>query len=71
MPKVYQQQITTPAQRNINHFLFECTAYNKARNLFKTKIGRDNFHLSNIMTDANYMKELTTYINRTGRLITE
>ena len=58
-------------RETINHFIFECTAYNEAREQLKAKIGRNNFHLSNIMINANYIKELTIYINRTGRLKTE
>ena len=58
-------------RETINHFIFECTAYNEARDHLKARIGRDNFHISNIMTDANYMKELMTYINRTSRLKTK
>ena len=57
-----------PPRETINHFTFECTAYNEAREQLTEKIGRDNFHLPNIMENTDRTKALTTFINRTGRL---
>jgi ribonuclease HI len=51
----------------INHFLFECQAYDEARHALIDKIGRSQLSLTKIMKNANHMKALVTYINRTGR----
>ena len=56
---------TTP--ETINHFLFECQAHAIYRDELIAKIGIQNFHLPNIMKDANRIKHLVTFINRTGR----
>ena len=57
----------TPIE-TINHFIFDCPAYDEARDELIAKIGRSRFHLSDIMADTDRMKSLVTYINRTGRL---
>jgi ribonuclease HI/endonuclease/exonuclease/phosphatase family metal-dependent hydrolase len=51
----------------INHFIFNCTAHYEARTDLIAKIGRNRFNLSSIMKDADLMKSLVTFINRTGR----
>ena len=61
------EQAAAPVE-TINHFIFVCPAYMEARNELIDKIGLEEFHLTNIMTDADKMKALTTFINRTGRL---
>ena len=53
---------------SINHFIFDCPAHHEAREDLVTKIGRNYFHLAEIMADTDRMKALVTYINRTGRL---
>jgi ribonuclease HI len=58
------------ATETINHFLFVCPAHDEARDDLIDKIGREHFNLIAIMKDANNMKSLVTYINRTGRLNT-
>ena len=53
----------------INHFIFDCPAHHEAREDLVNKIGRNQFQLSDIMSDTNRMKALvSTYIIRTGRL---
>ena len=56
-----------PPRETINHYLFDCPAHNEARNELIDKIGIDNFHLPEIMSDTNRMKLLTTFINRSRR----
>ena len=51
----------------INHFIFDCPAYEEAREELVTDIGRDNLHFIDIMANTDYMKVLTTFINRTRR----
>jgi hypothetical protein len=51
----------------INHFLFECQSYNAARNTLINKIGRGQLSIPKIMKNVDSMKNLVTFINRTGR----
>ena len=51
----------------INHFIFDCPAYDEAREELINEIDRDNLHFIDIMANTNYMKALTTFINRTRR----
>ena len=51
----------------INHFLFDCQAYDIARQALTAKIGRNFLSLSKIMKSTDKMKALVTFINRTGR----
>ena len=55
-------------RETIDHFIFECTTYNEAREHLIDKIGRNNSDSSNIMLNSDRMKALATYIYRTGRL---
>ena len=55
-------------RETINHFIFICPAHTEARNDLIDRIGIDEFHLINIMSDADKIKALITFINRTGRL---
>ena len=48
--------------------IYRNPAYMEARNELIDKIGLEEFHLINIMTDTDKIKALTTFINRTGRL---
>jgi ribonuclease HI len=57
-----------PAPETVNHFIFDCPAYVEERRELIRKIGRDHFHLPDIMSEVTRMKALTTFINRTGRL---
>jgi hypothetical protein len=58
-----QVQVT----ETINHFLFECQAHKEYRHELIAKIGRSRLSLSKITKNANHMKALVTYINRTER----
>jgi ribonuclease HI len=49
------------------HFVFDCPAHAIARAEFTDKLGRIDFHLSDIMTDTDRMKDLVTFVNRTRR----
>jgi ribonuclease HI/endonuclease/exonuclease/phosphatase family metal-dependent hydrolase len=55
------------AKETINHFLFECQAYDDERHDLVAKIGRSHLSIPKIMKNTDYMKALVTYINRTGR----
>jgi ribonuclease HI len=55
-------------KETITHFLFECQAYDEERLDLTAKIGRSRLSISKIMKNADRMKALVTYINRTGRL---
>jgi hypothetical protein len=63
-----RDQESRPFLETINHYLFVCTAHTAARHEMTRKIGRDNLNLLGILSNANRIKALTTYINRTGRL---
>ena len=56
----------SPAE-TINHFIFDCTAHNVAREELIEQIGMAHFNLLDIMADTDRMKALTTFINRSGR----
>jgi ribonuclease HI len=62
-----QEGLSPP--ETINHYVFECEAYNEARNELIEEIGLDQFHFPNIMSDINRMKALTTFVNRSGRFM--
>ena len=51
----------------INHFLFDCQAYDVARQALTAKIGRNFLSLPKIMKSTDKMKALVMFINRTGR----
>ena len=55
-------------QESINHFLFDCQGYEEERMDLTAKIGRSQLSILKIMKNADHMKSLVTYINRTGRL---
>jgi hypothetical protein len=54
-------------RETVNHFLFDCPAHEAAREEFTDKLDGNHFHLSDIMTDADCMKDLVTFVNRTRR----
>ena len=54
-------------RETINHFLFECAAYEEARNDLANKIGRDNLNLLKIMKNTDHIRKLVSFVNRTGR----
>ena len=56
-----------PPVETINHYIFDCPSHTDARNELIDDIGREEFHLSNIMLKANRMIALINFINRTGR----
>jgi hypothetical protein len=47
---------------------FDCPAHEIAREELLEKIDGDEFHLSDTMLDADRMKFLVTFVNRTRRL---
>jgi hypothetical protein len=55
------------ATETISHFLFECQAFDEERRDLTAKVGRSSLSLKKIMTNTDKMKDLVTYINRTGR----
>ena len=54
-------------RETVKHFLFECTAYNKEREELTKQVSRRHLNLKDIMSDADRMKALAQYVNRTGR----
>ena len=62
-----EDQDDIPQTETINHFIFDCTAHNEAREELIATIGRGRLHFPDIMADTNKMKALTTFINRSGR----
>jgi hypothetical protein len=54
-------------KETINHFIFECQEYHDARQSLIAKVGRSHFTLPKLMKNADHMKALVTYINRTQR----
>jgi ribonuclease HI len=54
-------------RETVKHFLFECTAYNKEREELTKQVSRRHLNLKDIMSDADRMKALARYVNRTGR----
>ena len=54
-----------PPSEMVNHFLFDCTAHDQAREEFIAKIGRNCLNLSDIMSNTDCMKALVTFVNRT------
>ena len=60
-------QEDVPPAETINHYIFDCPSHTDARNELIEDIGREEFHLSNIMFNTDRMKALINFINRTGR----
>ena len=52
----------------VKHYIFKCTAYAQEREELIENIKLSHFNLRNIMADADRMRHLATYINKTGRL---
>jgi hypothetical protein len=52
-------------RETVNHFLFDCPAHEVAREEFTDKLDGNHLHLSDIITDADRMKDLVTFVNRT------
>jgi hypothetical protein len=52
---------------SINHYIFDCPAFDIAREELIEDIGFDNFHLAEMMRNTDHMKALIKYINRTRR----
>ena len=65
--KCEEQPNPTRVRESINHFLFECQAYDEERMDLIAKIGRSRLSLSKITKNTDYMKDLVTFINRTRR----
>ena len=65
--KCNEDPASVQVTETINHFLFDCQAYDIARQELITKIGRNFLSLSKIMKSTDKMKALVTFINRTDR----
>ena len=65
--KCNEDPASVQVTETINHFLFDCQAYDIARQELITKIGRNFLSLSKIMKSTDKMKALVTFINRTNR----
>lgn len=66
-PKCDANPNNVQVKESINHFIFECQEYQQARQSLVAKVGRGNFTLHKIMKNADSMKALVTFINRTKR----
>lgn len=62
------QQDANPPIETVNHFIFVCPAHEMARDELANKIGAAHFQLSDLMINADRMKALVKFVNRTGRL---
>ena len=54
-------------RETVNHFVFECTAYDEDRNTLLKNIKRRHFNFLDMMANTDYMKHLARYVNSTGR----
>jgi ribonuclease HI/endonuclease/exonuclease/phosphatase family metal-dependent hydrolase len=66
-PKCEEGPNVVHSKETINHFLFECREYDEERLELTAKIGRSRLSIPKIMKNADHIKTLVTYINRTGR----
>lgn len=57
-----------PGPETVNHFIFDCPAYDDERRELEKEMGRRNCTLRDLMTDEKGLKTLARYISRTGRL---
>jgi ribonuclease HI len=57
-----------PATETVNHFLFECRAYDAQRLHLANKVGRRNLNLKTLMQSTEGMRALASYAKKTGRL---
>jgi hypothetical protein len=57
----------TRRKETVNHFLFECTAFEQEREEILEKINRSHLNLRDIMIDTDRMHALALYVSRTGR----
>ena len=55
-------------RETVKHYIFECTTYAQEREELIENLKLSYFNLRNIMADADRMRHLATYINKTGRL---
>jgi hypothetical protein len=53
-------------KETVDHFIFECTAYDHEGDILIEEIQRK--HLFDIMANTEYMKSLVNFVNSTGRL---
>jgi hypothetical protein len=54
-------------RETVNHFLFECPSFSQEREELVRKIRRDHLNLYDIMANTDYMRDLGTFIAKTGR----
>jgi hypothetical protein len=65
--KCNENRDNAQVKESINHYIFECQEYHEARQSLVAKIGRSSFTMPKIMKNADNMKALVTFINRTKR----
>jgi Ca2+-dependent lipid-binding protein len=51
----------------VNHFLFECEAYDAQRQRLARKVGRARLNLKKLMQTTERMRALANFIKKTGR----
>ena len=54
-------------RETVKHFLFECPSLSQEREVLVGKIQRRHLNLKDIMANTDYMKELGTFISKSGR----
>jgi hypothetical protein len=65
--KCINNQHGASAKESVNHFIFDCPAYDEYRQELTAKIGRSHLNFPSIMSNTDHMKALVTFINRTRR----
>ena len=58
------------AQESVHHFLLQCPAYIRQRNVLQHKLGSRANHVKNLLNDPNCVKPLLEYVALTRRLET-
>jgi hypothetical protein len=56
-----------PPRETVNHFLFECEAYDAQRQRLARKVGRARLNLKKLMQTTERMRALANFIKKTGR----
>ena len=52
----------------VNHFIFECSAYEEERNNLRRIIKQRHFNFTDMMASTDNMRHLAEYVKSTGRL---
>jgi hypothetical protein len=61
------EAINQRRKETVNHYLFECEAYNTEREELIGKVTRRHLNLRDMMSDTTRMVALARYISKTGR----